>query len=270
MKTFEEKCLDFNNIIKNIAGTDSAVAYSGGVDSSLLLKELCDAARQAGTKVYAVTISSMLNPVSEIGECKTTAEKFGAVHKVLEINSLEEAGISDNPKNRCYLCKKYMFSKLAELASVAGAKKIADGTNFDDLHTYRPGLKALEEIGVVSPIAESGLTKAEVRTLASRYGIFSADKPSAPCMATRFPYGTRLTEKEIRKAEAAEEYIKSLGFYNVRVRVHGDIARIEVDSGDIQKLSELRDGVTAFLKNLGYGYVTLDLCGFVSGSMDRP
>ena len=256
-------------MVKDIAKSDSAVAYSGGADSSLLLKKMCDAAKAEGTKVYAITLSSMLNPVSEIEECKITAEKFGAVHKTIFIDSLEEAGITDNPKNRCYLCKKYMFSKLADFAGSVGAKKIADGTNFDDLHTYRPGLRALAELGIISPLAKAEFTKDEVRTLASQYGIFSADKPSSPCMATRFPYGTKLSEKEIKRAEAAEDYIKSLGFYNVRVRVHGDIARIEVDSGDIRRLSELKDEVSSFLGCLGYKYVTLDLGGFVSGSMDR-
>lgn len=269
MKSFEEKCLSLENDIDLITKKDSALAFSGGVDSALLLKLMCDGAKRNGTSVYAVTVSSMLNPVSETVSCKEAAENMGAVYADLKIDELDEAGITDNPKNRCYLCKKYMFGKLCSLAKKQGAEIVTDGTNYDDLHTYRPGLKALEELGILSPLARAELTKPEVRKLAEKYGIKSAKKPSSPCMATRFPYGTHLTYDEIEKAEKAEAYIKNLGFYNVRVRVHKDVARIEVDAADIPVLVSKREDVAAFLKKLGYKYVTLDLDGFLSGSMDR-
>jgi uncharacterized protein len=143
-----------------------------------------------------------------------------------------------------------------------------DGTNADDMLSYRPGIHALEELQVISPLAESGMTKDDIRSLAEKYGLTVADRPSSPCLATRFPYGTRLSQSMLRKVEKGEIYLKSLGFYNVRLRVHGDIARIEVDREDLQMVFQHREEIVRYLKEIGYVYITIDLEGFHSGSMD--
>ena len=158
---------------------------------------------------------------------------------------------------------------MRELAEALGIDTVMDGTNADDLQAYRPGLQALKELGIISPLAEAGLTKIEVRQLAKEYNLAAADQPSTPCLATRFHYGTVLVPEELEKVAAGEEYLRSLGFYNVRLRVHGDIARIEVDSVDMQVLLQYRQEVARHLRGLGFTYVTLDMDGFRSGSMDQ-
>lgn len=263
------KCQKLTQIIENYTKKDIVVAFSGGVDSSLLLKVACDCAKKSQNKVYAVTIHTTLNSVKEKDFTAEISKKMGAIHKIIEIDELKEAGIINNPKDRCYLCKKYMFSKIYDFAKSVNADIIIEGTNSDDLNTYRPGIKAIRELGIKSPLVEVGMTKEEVRSLALEYDISSSNKPSTPCFATRFEYGMTLSYDEIRTVEKAEEYIKSLGFYNVRLRVHGNVARIEVDSKDLAKLIALRKDIISTVRNLGFKYVTLDLEGFVSGSMDR-
>ena len=194
---------------------------------------------------------------------------MGALFEEIRVDEFEQAGITDNPVDRCYRCKSYMFRNLQNRAKELGIEIIMDGTNEDDLHVYRPGVKALKELGIKSPLAECGVTKAQVRALLKEYGISAAEKPSMPCLATRFPYGTHLTKEALHRVDEAEGYLRELGFYNVRVRVHGSIARIEVDTKDEQKIMESRTQITEKLKALGYGYVTLDLEGFRSGSMDQ-
>lgn len=269
MMGFEEKCHKLTEFIHNCTKNDIAIAFSGGVDSSLLLKIACESAKINKTKVYAVTIHTMLNIVKEKNFTVEISKEMGAIPKIIEIDELNEAGITDNPKNRCYLCKKYMFSKIIDFAKSVNVNIILDGTNFDDLNTYRPGIKALAELGIFSPLAKLYITKEDVRKMAYEYNISASDKPSTPCLATRFEYGTKLSYDEIRKIEKAEEYITSLGFYNVRLRVHGKIARIEVDSTNLINLIQKKEDVISYLKTLGFKYVTVDLEGFVSGSMDR-
>lgn len=269
MNEYEVKCQKLTKIIENYTKNDIVVAFSGGVDSSLLLKIACDCAKKSKKKVYAVTIHTTLHTVKEKDFTCENAEKMGAIHKIIEIDELNEAGIINNPKDRCYLCKKYMFSRVCDFATSVNVGIIIEGTNSDDLNTYRPGIKALGELGIASPLANAGMTKEDVRTLAAEYGIPASNKPSTPCLATRFEYGMTLSYDKIRKVEKAEEYIRALGFYNVRLRVHGDVARIEVDSEDILKLIELKSEVVMFVKSLGFKYVTVDLEGFISGSMDR-
>lgn len=269
MNVFKLKCQKLTNLIDKYTKKDIVIAFSGGVDSSLLLKIACDCAKINKTNVYAVTVQTMLNSVKEIDFTSKNAQEIGAIHKIIEIDELNEAGISENPKDRCYICKKYMFSKIKEYAKSVGADKIIDGTNSDDLGTYRPGIKALKELGIISPLAGVEMSKKDVRKLALEYGISASDKPSTPCLATRFEYGTKLDYDKIRKVEKAEEYLSSLGFYNVRLRVHRDIARIEVDSENLVKIINKKDDVIEFIKALGFKYVTVDLEGFVSGSMDR-
>ena len=247
---------------------DVILAFSGGVDSSLLLKLLCQAALINKTRVYAVTIHTTLHPVYEIAIAKQVAQEAGAIHSVIEVDEMAEAGITDNPMDRCYRCKKYLFTRLKKMAEERLIDTMLEGTNEDDLHVYRPGIRAVQELGIKSPLAEVHMTKAEVRRMAKEYGISVAMRPSTPCLATRFPYGTRLSYENMQKVEQAEDYLRKMGFYNVRLRVHDEIARIEVDAKDMDKLLTNRMEVIAYLKSLGYSYVTLDLEGFRSGSMD--
>ena len=247
---------------------DVILAFSGGVDSSLLLKLLCQAALINKTRVYAVTIHTTLHPVYEIAIAKQVAQEAGAIHSVIEVDEMAEAGITDNPMDRCYRCKKYLFTRLKKMAEERLIDTMLEGTNEDDLHVYRPGIRAVKELGIKSPLAEVHMTKAEVRRMAKEYGISVAMRPSTPCLATRFPYGTRLSYENMQKVEQAEDYLRKMGFYNVRLRVHDEIARIEVDAKDMDKLLTNRMEVIAYLKSLGYSYVTLDLEGFRSGSMD--
>lgn len=254
--------------INEYAGQNVIVAFSGGVDSTLLLKIACDMAKKEGTKVYAVSIQTRLHPMGEMEEAKKTCQELEAEHVVISIDELKEAGIMNNPVNRCYLCKKFLFSKIKDFASKLEISRILEGTNEDDLHVYRPGIKALKELVIKSPLAEAGLTKAEVRNLASEYGLKTASKPSAPCLATRFPYGTELAYEDMERVEKGEAYLKSFGLYNVRIRVYGKTARIEVDVASFAEVLAHKQDIITYLKELGFIYITLDLEGFRSGSMD--
>lgn len=247
---------------------DLIVAFSGGVDSSLLAAVARERAAKKQHIVHAVTFQTTLHPVQEITETTRIAAEIGVVHHILPVDELAEAGVQDNPVDRCYRCKKFLFQKLREMALSMDLEIIMDGTNADDLKLHRPGLRAIRELGVISPLAEAALNKNDVRQLAKLYGLSVADRPSNPCLATRFPYGTTLSSEIMRKVEKGEVYLRSLGFYNVRLRVHGDIARIEVDREDLVTLLQLREQIVSNLKQLGYGYVTVDLEGFRSGSMD--
>lgn len=268
MISYEEKCARLCELIASCTGEDVMLAFSGGADSCLLLKLLCDSARKSGKKVYAVTLHTMLHTAVEMEEAKRLAGQEGAVFLPLFVDELQNAGILQNPVDRCYLCKKYLFTQILKKAEQLQVRTVAEGSNEDDLHGYRPGLKAVRELGIVSPLALAGMTKQEVRRYGAELGISASEKPSTPCLATRFPYGTALTRENMRRVELGEGMLKRLGFYNVRLRVHGDVARIEVDERDMAVLLEKKTEVTAFLKDLGYTYVTLDLEGFRSGSMD--
>lgn len=267
VKEYEAKKAELRRKIAGYASEDVMVAFSGGVDSSLLLKMACEA-REKGRKVYGVFLHTMLHPSGDVQEAEQTAGEIGAEFLELKLDELGAAGIEDNPVDRCYRCKKYLFQRLKDKAEELGIYTVLEGTNEDDLHVYRPGIQAVRELGIISPLAETGFTKEEVRRLAAEYGISVSGKPSAPCLATRFPYGSRLSYEAMRRVETGEAYLKNLGFYNVRLRVHENIARIEVDSGDFGSVLEHKEEITALLKKLGYSYVTLDLEGFRSGSMD--
>lgn len=255
-------------LMKGYACEDIMVAFSGGVDSTLVLKIACDEASKTGRQAYAVTICTRLHPVKEKEETKEICREIGAGHILLVVDELKEAGIMNNPVNRCYLCKKQIFLKIKEKAAELGIQTILEGTNEDDLHVYRPGIQALHELGIVSPLADASLCKEDVRALAAEYGLKTSSKPSTPCLATRFPYGTMLDYEKLTRVEKGEAYLKSLGLHNVRLRVHGDIARIEVDEDAFGVLTGRGKEIAAHLKELGYVYITLDLEGFRSGSMD--
>ncbi len=257
--------------MERFSGKKIMVAFSGGVDSSLLLAAACEAAASCGgaqPQVYAATVHTRLHPVEDEQVARRVAAEMGAQHLVCRIDELEEAGIGHNPVDRCYLCKRYLFTRLKEEGEKRGIDVILEGTNADDLLVYRPGIRAVRELGIASPLAELGFSKKEVRRLAAEYGISVADRPSAPCLATRFPYGESLSYERMEQVDRGERFLKKLGFYNVRLRAHGDTARIEVDGKDMGIALEHREEITARIRELGFDYVTLDLEGFRSGSMD--
>lgn len=268
MSSYEEKCKGLYALMDSYTGQDVMLAFSGGVDSALLLKLLCSSAKKNESRVYAVTLHTMLHTAVEMEAAKEMAQEAGAVFLPLPVDELQNAGIMGNPVDRCYLCKKYLFTQILKKAKELHVATVVEGTNEDDLHVYRPGLRAVRELGIQSPLALAGMTKQEVRRCALEWGVLAASKPSTPCLATRFPYGTQLSYEKLRLVERGEAWLKSLGLYNVRLRVHGDVARIEVDGEDMPLLTERRKEVAAFLKKLGYSYITLDLEGFRSGSMD--
>lgn len=266
--SYSEKCTMLQQLMQTYAKDNVMVAFSGGVDSSLLLKMAVMYAGGQGIKVYAVTADTELHALQDIQIAKQIAEELGAAHIVLKLRELEQAGIRNNPIDRCYRCKKYLFGRIKEKAEELEAFTVLEGTNADDMLAYRPGIKAVEELGIKSPLREAGFTKEEVRRLAKEYGISTADRPSAPCLATRFPYGESLEKEKLVRVEQGEQFLRSMGFYNVRLRAHGDIARIEVDEKDMDKLLENKKGIINYLKALGWQYITMDLEGFRSGSMD--
>lgn len=265
---YEEKKRALQDYLLELTKHDVAVAFSGGVDSSLLLHQCCKAAKQNSTKVYAVTMQTELHPQSDIVIARKVANEAGAKHIVIKIDELEEAGIGMNPENRCYLCKLSLFKKIQEEACRLGISIIVEGTNDDDLHVYRPGIQALKELNIISPLARFNIGKEEVRKMAEELGISVSGRASTPCMATRFPYGTKLSKDLMQKVAKMEEWLRNKGVYNVRLRVHDNIGRFEVDHNDMPLFLEQWKEITERTKQIGLDYVTLDLEGFRSGSMD--
>ena len=265
----EAKLKKLSESLNIITKNDTAVAFSGGVDSALILNMTTEYARKNGTKVYAITADSELLPVSDMEEVGREAAECGATHLMINMNVIKEAGIENNPKERCYLCKHYLFSQMKKEMEKYGVSTLLDGTNADDLKVYRPGIKALKELEVISPLADCGFTKEEVRRLAKQSGLKAQDKPSMPCMATRFEYGTRLNEEDIKRLSFQEDEIRKMGFYNLRIRIHEDFIRIETDIKDFPKVYENREKILDLLKDWNKDYITLDMEGFKSGSMDK-
>ena len=254
--------------MRELVSEDICLAFSGGVDSSLLLKVAADAAAETGKKVYAVTFDSRLHPSCDLRIARQVAGELGGIHQVMEVDELEQEEIRMNPVNRCYLCKRHLFMTLKKLAGEKGFRRILDGTNEDDMHVYRPGIRALKELGIISPLAELHITKEAVKGMASEYGISVASRPSTPCMATRLPYNTRIDYDVLDRIAQGEAYLRDVLPGNVRLRLHGGIARLEVDNEAFARLLDMRADVVRQLKGLGFTYVALDLEGFRSGSMD--
>ena len=265
---YEEKKQALKAYMLELAEKNVLVAFSGGVDSSLMLRLACEAAQKKGTKVFAVTMQTGLHPHGDVDIARRVAEEAGAEHIVIQLNELDEAGIRFNPIDRCYRCKRLLFAKLLGKAEQLGAAYVLEGTNEDDLHVYRPGIRALKEFGIISPLAKFGITKAEVRQMALEYGVSVAKRASTACMVTRFPYDTELTYEALDRADQAEEWLRQQGFYNVRLRIHGEVVRIEIDTKDMGALLLKREEVVDELKKMGYTYITIDLEGYRSGSMD--
>jgi len=244
------------------------IVYSGGVDSTFLLK----AATVSGvTDIIAVTASSETFLEEELSFAKEMASSLGVKHRIIFTEELKNEDFSSNPPERCYYCKRELFSKTKEIATEEGIRYILDGTNADDINDWRPGIKALKEFGIISPLFEAGLTKNEIRELSHLLNLKTWDKPSTPCLASRFPYGHRITHDALQRVGNAERFIKGFGVRELRVREHGKIARIEIPVKDFMLLmdGEIRNRVVDFLRSLGYLYITLDLEGFRSGSLNR-
>ena len=242
-----------------------AVAFSGGVDSTYLLHEAVKAGKE---KVTALIMKTPSVPERELDEAVAFCKSRGISFFVLPADPFSAVGFRENGRDRCYICKHFLFSALLEKAKEEGIPFVADGTNANDRKEFRPGLRALKELDIRSPLAEAGLTKKEIRELSEKEGLPTWNKPSFSCLATRFPYGEELTVEKLRRTEAAENLLAELGFTQRRVRVHGNLARIEVLPAEIPLLLERRDMISSRLEELGFLYTTVDLKGFRSGSMD--
>ena len=247
----------------------AVVAFSGGVDSSLLLRVAFDT---LGPKnVLAVTALSPLYPERELATAKKVAEGMGVRHLLIESNEVEIEGFCANPPNRCYYCKRELFGKLLDLAKGEGIFFVVEGSTLDDERDHRPGRQAVNELGVRSPLQEALLAKEDVRELSKMLGLPTWDKPSFACLASRFPYGGEITPEGLRRVDEAERFLIAMGFKQVRVRHYDNLARIEVLKDELKRLmdQDVREKVVAQLKKIGYTYVTLDLEGFRSGSMNE-
>ncbi len=254
-------------LVKRLTELESVVvAYSGGVDSSLLAV----VAHQTLTpRMLAVTIQSQVETAGIMETAQAIAAQFGFPHQIIDYDKLQDADYVENSPNRCYVCKSVDLGIISEIAHKAGIRHVLMGANADDLGDYRPGLRAAAELGVLSPLAELGFTKKEVRALAKALRLGNWNHPSSPCLASRIPYGTHVTREKLEQVAAGEAYLRALNFDVVRVRNTGPLARIEVLSSDIERLINLRESVTAYFKQIGFQYVTVDLEGFRSGSLNE-
>ena len=254
---------------ERVRGIGSAVvAFSSGVDSTFLLHV---AHEELGERVVAATIRSHTFPKRELDEAAAFCRAEGVRHVVIESEELDIPGFAENPPDRCYHCKRELFSKLLAFARENGLAAVLEGSNLDDDGDYRPGRRAIQELGIVSPLHEVGLTKDEIRALSREMGLPTSDKPSFACLASRFPYGERITAAALKRVERAEQWLLDAGFglTQLRVRSHGDLARIEVPPGDIPRLATRASEITAAFKELGFAYVALDLRGYRTGSMNE-
>lgn len=268
MTELETKKKDLKKRLEEYCREDVCIAFSGGVDSSVLLVMACEASEKSGSRVFAVTLDTVLHPKADLEIARNVLRRTAAIHEVLSMDELAVPQIRFNPLNRCYLCKKELFSRMLKFAAGRGVHTLLEGSNEDDLHVYRPGLKAVKELGIKSPLAECGLTKAEVRRLAAEYDLPVASRPSTPCLATRIPYGAEIDPVLLKRIDQAETALRAMGFANVRVRVHGDIVRLEVDQAQFPEILRQKSEIISCLKQLDFCYITLDLEGFRSGSMD--
>jgi uncharacterized protein len=245
-----------------------AVAFSSGVDSTFLLA----AAKLAlGDRVIAVTAKSCSFPERELREAEDFCRKEGIRHMICESEELEIDGFRQNPKNRCYLCKHELFEKILKIAEENGIAAVAEGSNMDDNGDYRPGLLAVAELGIKSPLREVGLTKAEIRELSRELGLPTWDKQSFACLSSRFVYGETITEEKLGMVDRGEQLLLDLGFHQLRVRIHDKMARIEILPEEFEKIMrpEIREQILREFKSYGFSYVSLDLQGYRTGSMNE-
>ena len=245
-----------------------AVAFSGGVDSTYLVYK---AHEVLGDNALAVTIRSQVLINEDFEWTVEFCKKIGVKQVVIDCDVFDAEEFENNPPDRCYYCKKMDFAAIKKAAGEHGITEVADGSNVDDTGDYRPGMRAMKELGIVSPLKESGLTKNDIRSLSKEAGLPTWDKPAAACLASRFVYGEKITTEGLIRVANAEKFIRDLGFKGIRVRVHGDIARIEVRDTDIAKIASepVRRKVSEELKRLGFKYVTIDIDGYRTGSMNE-
>lgn len=246
----------------------AAVAFSSGVDSTFLLKTAHDV---LGDKAIAVTARSCSFPARELDEARAFCEAEKIEHIIVESEELSIEGFAQNPKNRCYLCKQELFTKIIKIAKEHGIEHVAEGSNTDDNGDYRPGLIAVAELNVKSPLRATELSKSEIRELSKEMGLPTWDKQSFACLSSRFPYGETITEEKLSMVDKAEQRLLDLGFKQVRVRIHGNIARIEIDPVQFPEIikPEISQPLAEYLHGLGFLYVSLDLDGYKTGSMNK-
>jgi uncharacterized protein len=262
----EEKLSKLKAVVSKLESV--VVAFSGGVDSTLVAKVCYDTLKD---KSIAVTARSETYPDFEFKESQKLADEIGIKHLVIDTSELAIEGFANNPPERCYFCKTELFGKLKEIAGEQGFLNVADGANLDDTQEFRPGLQASRELNVRSPLKETGLTKKDIREVSKFLNLPNWDKPAYACLSSRFPYGQSITEEKLSMVSEAEKYLRALGLIQFRVRHHETIARIEVLPEDIHILtnSPVREELSAKFKNIGFTYVTLDLEGYRSGSMNE-
>ena len=262
----QDKYKNLQKYVKNLGSL--CVAFSGGVDSTYLLAL---AHEVLGDKMMAVTVRSSMYTKRECDGSKQFAVKLGARHVIIDADEYSVKEFVENTKDRCYYCKHAIFTKIKEVAAQCGMAYVADGSNADDDNDFRPGMRAIKELGVVSPLKAAGLAKQEIRELSKEMGLPTWDKPSFACLASRIPYGINITREKLAMVEQAEDYLMHLGFKQFRVRHHGEIARIEVLPADRSKFlnEQLCEGVVREYKKIGFTYVALDLEGYRMGSMNE-
>ena len=265
-RQFHKKIKNLETFFRNIGKV--AIAFSGGVDSTFLLKVAHDA---LGENVLALTVCSSVFPGRERKEAREFCEREGIRQIEIPFDELKVEGFQDNPPNRCYLCKKALFKNMKKTAAEEGFSMIAEGSNMDDLGDYRPGLKAIAELEILSPLREVGLYKKEIRALSKDLYLPTWGKPSFACLASRFVYGEQITKEKLHMVEQAEQLLMEMGFAQMRVRFHGNMARIEVPPEDISRFmkEKVREKIVAEFRKYGFAYVSLDLEGYRTGSMNE-
>ncbi len=264
--TLEEKHAKLRELLR---GYDRVlVCFSGGVDSTFLLKVAAD---ELGDRCFALTCVSETVAASEVEDARRLGEEIGLGdrHRMVESNELAQPGYAENPLDRCAKCKTELMEHAAPLAAELGGAAIALGTNVDDLGDYRPGIAAAREQGAVAPMVTAGLTKHDIRALSKQLGLRTWNKPQLACLSSRFPYGTRITRERLERVDRFEDALRTLGFSQLRVRFHDTIARVELTRDQMQRAVELRDDIVGLGKAAGFTYVVLDLVGFRSGSLNE-
>lgn len=261
---FVTKLEQLKNNLKKMGSV--AIGFSGGVDSSFLLKIATDV---LGDRVLAITVNSMLHPKQEMSDALQFAKQVNAHHIIIDVDINEIDDIKENPENRCYFCKKHIFSKIKDMAKQENISYVLDASNYDDLRDYRPGAKALQRLNIVSPLVDVKLGKSEIRELSKQMDLDTWDKPSFACLASRFPYGIEITKSRLEQVENAELFLLSLGIRQFRVRYHNEVARIEVNKNDFQPILNHSDEIVKKFKEIGFKYITLDIEGYRTGSLNE-